>query len=143
MEFLKVKPPIDHPTVTGIFQAVSNDSSFNIIMTLNSSSNKHNSFTLKRELNLSTKQFYFAISNLSNQGIVKRTNRDYMLTSFGKVIVNSVGLIEDAIKIYSKIKAIEVVQASQKVTKDEIHMLVDVLIDNERLKEIVKLRYSL
>ena len=75
-------------------------------MTINSSSNKHNSFTLKRELKLSKKQFYFAISNLSNQGIVKRTNRDYRLTSFGKVIVNSVGLIKNAIKIYSKIKAI-------------------------------------
>jgi predicted transcriptional regulator len=84
---------------------------------LRSSSNMHDSLTLMEELKLSKKQFYVAVSHLSNQGIVKRTNGHYGHTSFGKLILNSLNLVEDAIKIYPKTKAIDAIQSSQKSTK--------------------------
>ena len=143
MESLKVKPSKCNPTVTETLEALSSESAFNIIKTLSSSSNTHDSLALMEELKLSKKQFYIAVSQLSNQGIVKRTNGQYGLTSFGKLILNSLNLVEDAIKIYSKTKAIDVIQSSQRSTKGEILELVNILIDNDRVKEIIKLRYSL
>jgi DNA-binding HxlR family transcriptional regulator len=143
MESLKVKPPKGHPTVTQTLEAISNESAFNIIKTLSSSSNKRDSLVLTEQLKLSKKQFYVTISHLSNQGIVKRTSGEYRLTSFGKLILNSLNLVEDTIKIYSKTMAIDAIQASKKSTRDEILELVNILIDNDRVKEIIKLRYSL
>lgn len=143
MESLRVKQCKVGPTVTETLEALSSESTFNIIKTLSSSSNMHDSLTLMEELKLSKKQFYVAISHLSNQGIVKRTNGHYGLTSFGKLILNSLNLVEDAIKIYSKTKAIDAIQSSQKSTKGEILELVNILIDSDRVKEIIKLRFSL
>jgi hypothetical protein len=62
---------------------------------------------------------------------------------FGKLILNSLSLVEDAIEIQSETKAIDAIQASRKSTRDEILELVNILIDNIRVKEVVKLRYSL
>lgn len=143
MESLRVKPCKVSPTVTETLEALSSESTFNIIKTLSSSFNMHDSLTLMEELKLSKKQFYVAISQLSNQGIVKRTKGHYGLTSFGKLILNSLNLVEDAIKIYSKTKAIDAIETAQKSTKGEILELVNILIDSDRVKEIIKLRYSL
>jgi DNA-binding HxlR family transcriptional regulator len=143
MQSLKVRQSKYSPTVTKTLEALSSESAFNIIKTLSSSSNMHDSLALMEELKLSKKQFYIAVSQLSNQGIVKRINGQYGLTSFGKLILNSLNLVEDAIKIYSKTKAIDVIQSSQRSTKGEILELVNILIDNDRVKEIIKLRYSL
>ena len=51
--------------------------------------------------------------------------------------------MEDAIKIYSKAKAIDAIQSSHESTKEEILELVNILIDSDRVKEIIKLRYFL
>jgi hypothetical protein len=143
MESLRVKPCKVGPTVTETLEALSSESTLKIIKTLSSSFNMHDSLTLMDELKLSKKQFYVAISQLSNQGIVKRTKGHYGLTSFGKLILNSLNLVEDAIKIYSKTKAIDAIETAQKSTKGEILELVNILIDSDRVKEIIKLRYSL
>lgn len=143
MESPKVKRPEGDPTVTQTLNAISNESALNIIKALSSSSNKCDSFALMEELKLTKRQFYITISHLSNQGIVKRTYGEYRLTSFGKVILNSLSLVEDTINIYSKTKAIDSIQASHKITNEEILKLVNILIDNERVREIIKVRYSL
>jgi DNA-binding HxlR family transcriptional regulator len=143
MESLKVKPPKNHPTITQTLEAISSESAFNIIKALSSSSNKYDSFALMEELRLSKKQFYVTISHLSNQGIIKRSNGEYRLTSFGKLILNSLDLVEDTIRIYSKTKAIDAIQASRKSTRHEILELVNILIDNERVREIIKARHAL
>jgi predicted transcriptional regulator len=142
MESLEVKPPKGDPTVRETLEALSSEPAYKIIKTLSSSSNKCDSLALT-ELKLSKKQFYITISHLSNQGIVKRINGEYRLTSFGKLILNSLYLVEDTIKIYYKTMAIDAIQASRKSTRDEVLELVDILIDNDRVKEIIKLRYSL
>jgi len=143
MESLEVKPPKGDPTLMDTLEALSSEPAFKIVKTLSSSSNKSDSLALTEELKLSKKQFYITISRLSNQGIVKRINGEYRLTSFGKLILNSLNLVEDTIKIYYKTMAIDAIQASRKCTRDEILELVNILVKNDRVKEIIKLRYSL
>lgn len=67
------------------------------------------------KLELSKKQFYVTISRLSNQGIVKSMNGEYWLTSFGKLILNSLSLVEDAIELNSKTKAIDAFKLQGRV----------------------------
>jgi len=143
MESPKVERPEGDPTVTQTLNAISNESALNIIKALSSSSKKCDSFSLMEELKLTNRQFYITISHLSNQGIVKRTYGEYRLTSFGKLLLHSLTLVEDTINIYSKTKAIDAIQASHKITNEEILKLVNILIDNESVKEIIKVRYSL
>jgi len=143
MESPKVERPEGDPTVTQTLKAISSESALNIIKALSSSSNKCDSFALLEELKLTKRQFYITISHLSNQGIVKRTYGEYRLTSYGKLLLNALSLVEDTINIYSKTKAIDAIQASQKITNEEILKLVNILIDNESVREIIKVRYSL
>jgi Mn-dependent DtxR family transcriptional regulator len=143
MESLEVKPPKGDPILMDTLEALSSEPAFKIIKTLSSSSNKCDSLALTEELKLSKKQFYITISRLSNQGIVKRISGRYRLTTFGKLILNSLNLVEDTIKIYYKTMAIDAIQASRKSTRDEILELVNILVKNDRVKEIIKLRYSL
>ena len=143
MESPKVEHLEANPTITLTLKAISNKSALNIIKALSSSSNKCDSFALMKALKLSKKQFYIAIGDLSNRGIVKRTDREYRLTSFGKVLLNSLSLVEDTIDIYSNTQAIDAIKASHKITNEEILKLVDILIDNELVREIIKVRYFL
>jgi len=136
-------PKVEHPTVTQTLKAISSESALNIIKALSCSSKKCDSSALMDVLKLSKKQFYIAISYLSNQGIVKRTDGEYRLTSFGKLLLYSLNLVEDTINIYSKIQAIDAIQASHKITNEETLKLVNILIDNELVREIIKVRYFL
>ena len=77
-------PKIKDPTVTQTLKAISSESALHIIKSLGSSSNKSDSSSLMEQLRLSKKQFYIAISHLSNQGIVKkRTESIGLLMAYG------------------------------------------------------------
>jgi hypothetical protein len=56
--------------------------------------------------------------------------------------VFGIRLVEDTTKIYSKLKAIDMISTSGQNTKEEIMKLINTLIDNERVREVVKLKYS-
>lgn len=130
--------------VSEVLAAISGDYSLHITKTLESTTRQYDSNKIKEELKLSKKQFYTAIAHLSNVGIIKRNNGVYHLTSFGKLILNSVILVEDSMKIYSKLKAIDAIGNSKKdISREEIMKLINVLIDNDRVRELVKLNYSL
>jgi hypothetical protein len=49
------------------------------------------------------------------KGIVKSMNGEYWLTSFDKLILNSLSLVEDAIELNSKTKAIDALKLQGRV----------------------------
>lgn len=101
----------------------------------------YDSLTLMNKLKISKKQFYTKIVNLQKSGLVKRTNRTYYLTEFGKLVLHSMRLIEDATKVYWKLKAIDALEPSTKV--EDSRKLIDTLIGNERINAILKSKYCL
>ncbi len=140
----KLTSSFDTPDISKVLQAISDKYAFNIIKTLESTIREYDSSSIMEELKLSKKQLYSKIVSLSNAGIVRRNNGVYHLTLFGNLILNSLRLVEDGIKIYSKLKAIDAIAHSKKeISKEEITKLINILIDNERVREIVKLNYSL
>ncbi|MDQ5869928.1 MAG: hypothetical protein M3530_09425 [Thermoproteota archaeon] len=139
----KLTSLLDSPDILEVLAAISDKDSFNIIKTLKATDRRYDSSSIMEELKLSKKQLYAKIAHLSSVGIVRRNNGTYHLTTFGKLILNSLRLVEDSIKIYSKLKAIDAIGNSEKLNKEEIVKLINVLIDNDRVREIIKLNYSL
>jgi DNA-binding HxlR family transcriptional regulator len=139
----KLTSLLDSPDILEVLAAISDKYSLNIIKTLKSTDRRYDSSSMMEELKLSKKQLYTKIVHLSSAGIVRRNNGTYHLTTFGKLILNSLRLVEDSIKIYSKLEAIDAIGNSEKLNKEEIVKLINVLIDNERVREIVKINYSL
>ena len=76
------------------------------------------------------------MSNLINAGLVRRMNRKYFVTSFGKVVYKAQELIGMAAQYSSKLQAIDSVE-SPKFPAAELSKIIDTLISNSEIKEIL------
>jgi DNA-binding HxlR family transcriptional regulator len=132
---------LDGPDILEVLAAISDKYSFNIIKALKSTDMRYDFSSIIEELKLSKRQLYTKIAHLSRVGIVRRNKRVYHLTSFGKVIFNSVSLVESSIRIHSKLTAIDAIGSSEP-NKEEIVKLINTLSNTERVREIIKLNYS-
>ena len=50
------------------------------------------------------------MSRLTRMGIIKRKDRKYSLTFFGKIVYDAETMIEDAVRNYEKLKIIETLE---------------------------------
>ncbi len=143
MLYSKLTSAVHGPDVSQVLAAISIQHSLLIIKFLESTTTQHDSQDIMDDLMLSKKQLYTTIARLSNVGIVKRNTGIYHLTTFGKLISNSIRLVENSVGVYSKLKAVDAIGDGKAISTEEIVKLIDVLIDDERIREIVKLSYSL
>ena len=92
-------------------------------------------------MNLTTKQYYSRVSGLINTGLIKRHKGRYSLTLLGKVVYDAQMIIGKALTYYWKLKAIESIEMSASgssgLPNGELSQLVDVLIDNHKVKDIL------
>jgi hypothetical protein len=73
---------------------------------------------------------------LAKANLVTRRNGKYFLTSFGKIVYLYQTIIQKALHDYWKLKAIDELEISEKkMPKEEYNKIVDILIDNEKMKE--------
>jgi len=88
---------------------------------------------------LTRKQYYSRMSNLMKSGLVKRNNRKYTLTSFGKVVYDIHIIIEKVItNYYWKLKAFDLVEVTNRgLSKEEHNKILDALIDNDNIKQLI------
>ena len=94
-------------------------------------------------MQLTRKQYYSRISRLIKTGLVKRENERYTLTSFGKVIYDIQITIEVALENFWKLKAIDSLQAADStLSKEEQTKVLDVLIQNDKIKEVIFAKMS-
>lgn len=134
-----------HPDskVSRILNILSDSESIELLMAMSLAPQSSNYDVLGRKLKLTRKQFYSRSSSFTKIGIVERIQGKYCLTSFGKLILHAIEVIEDAINIYMRLKAIDMMDISEQITKEEIVKLIDTLIIDKRVKDIVKGRYHL
>jgi predicted transcriptional regulator len=95
-----------------ILHAILDEKTWNIFNIIASSDSK--SEILITRLKLTRKQYYSRMARLVQTGLAKRQKSRYLLTAFGKVIqdaeMNFEIRIEDALKNYWKLKAIDTLQ---------------------------------
>src|ERR687890_1168271 len=92
---------------------------------------------LRAKLNLTRKQYYSRLSRMTKAGLVKRKKGKHSLTAFGKVIYDAQTIIEKAVNNYWRLKAIDSLEVSNDLPKEERLKLIDSLLDNNVIKEIL------
>ena len=121
----------------GVLKSISDDKSLSIFQLI-ADVNSNREIILKK-LGLTRKQYYSKISAMMKAGLIKRQNGRYYLTRFGKVIYCCTMIAKKALDNYYNLKAIEAMEVSG-LPNEEIGKLIDILIDNQQVKEFVTKR---
>lgn len=121
-------------SVSETIRAISSDKSlllFNIVAL----AGEDRSIMISR-LNLTRKQYYSRISDLTNAGLIRRNKGKFYLTSFGKVVYEAHVLIGKAVQLLPKFKAIDSIE-SAAFPNSEFIKVIDTLITDITLKQIL------
>jgi len=121
-------------SVSDTLSAISNDKSlmlFNIIALVGGDSS-----ILMSRLNLTRKQYYSKISDLTNAGLIRRKTGRFLLTSFGKVVYEAHVLIGKAVQQIPQLKVIESIESTE-FPDSELIKVIDTLITNDNIKQIL------
>ncbi len=122
-------------TAASILRTISDDKSMELFRTIAQGS--IDSENLKSKTKLTRKQYYSRLSRMTKVGLVRKKSGKYALTAFGKVVYDSQVTVEKAISNFWKLKAIDSLEMSNELPKEEQRKLMDALLDNQELKEIL------
>ena len=119
-----------------VLSAISDERSLLLFKTIaHANSERSSSEILISTLNLRSKQYYSRMSELVKADLVTRRNGKYFLTAFGKIVYDAQTTIEKALGNYWKLKAIDRLENSDHIPKEEYNEIIHLLIDNESVKE--------
>ena len=88
-------------------------------------------------LDVTRKQYYSRISALMKTGLISRKDRQYMLTSLGKIVYDAQLMIGRATNTIWKLKAIDSIETEHKLPADERNKIINTLIDNQDIVKIL------
>jgi predicted transcriptional regulator len=118
-----------------VFDTITDRKTLSILKMIASSNSK--SDLVITELRLTRKQFYSRMSLLLKEGLVKRHQGRYFLTSFGKVsqfaLMKLEQTIDEAVKGYWTLKVIDLMLESS-ITREECKRIISTLTNNEEIK---------
>ena len=122
-------------SVTEVLSAICDEKSLKLFEAV--ASKGRNRDDLSTVVRLSRKEYYSRMSHLTRLGIVRRKNGKNYLTAFGKVVHDGHNIIKKASENHYKLIAIDSMELSSDVTKNERSKLIDSLVDDPRIKEIL------
>jgi predicted transcriptional regulator len=121
--------------VSSVLNAVSDNASlelFKLVALTNGTSD-----VLRRNMNITRKQYYSRLSGLAHCGLIKRKDNKYFLTTLGKVIYDAQATIENALKNYWKLKAIDSLGVGEGTPTEDQKKLTETLINDQQIKNIL------
>lgn len=129
-----------NPTkVSDIFNALSDNASvelFKLVALANG--NNSSSDVLRSKTNLTRKQYYSRLYRLTHCGLIKRREKRYFLTAFGRIVFNAQTTVDNAIDSYWKIRAIDSLgDVTSCIPAEEQKRLVETLIPDHAIKNIL------
>ncbi len=127
-------------STASILRTIADDKSLELFTTV--ALETIDSKNLKNKTKLTRKQYYSRLSRMTRAGLVRRKNGKYILTTFGRIVYESKVTLETALSNYWKLKAIDSVEISNELPKEEQQKLIETLLDNEDLREIIKKGFS-
>jgi predicted transcriptional regulator len=92
---------------------------------------------LRNQVKITRKQYYSRLSKMMKIGLIKRNNSKLVLTAFGKIVFKVQQTVENASSDQWKLKAIDSIELSDELPKEERRQLIETLIDNKQLREIL------
>jgi len=127
-------------STASILRTIADDKSLELFTTV--ALETIDSKNLKSKTKLTRKQYYSRLSRMTRAGLVRRKNGNYVLTTFGRIVYESKVTLDIALNNYWKLKAIDSVEISNELPKEEQQKLIETLLDNEDLKEIIMKGFS-
>ena len=127
-------------TVADILESISDEKALGLFKTI--ALTKPDSDILITKTQLSRKQYYSRMSVLMRSGLVKRNKGRYALTAFGKVVYDIEITIEIALENLWKLRAVDLVQVEEALSKEEQTRILDTLIDSTKIKDVLLARIS-
>jgi predicted transcriptional regulator len=124
-------------SVADILNAISDDKSLLLFNTI-AVTNGETEIQVRR-MGLTLKQYYSRMAKLTKADLVRRKNGKYVLTLVGRIVYDSQLVIGKALNYYWKLQALDSIQSSSTagLPKEELSKLVDILIDNHKIKDIL------
>jgi predicted transcriptional regulator len=122
-------------TTATVLRTISDDKSMDLFKTIAVGS--IDSENLKGKTKLTRKQYYSRLSRMTKAGLVRKKSGKYTLTAFGKVVYDSQTTVDSALINFWKLKAIDSLEMSNELPKEEQQKLIDTLLDNQELKGIL------
>jgi predicted transcriptional regulator len=117
---------------TIVLNAVSDDASlelFKLVALTNGTSE-----LLRSRMGITRKQYYPRLYNLIQCGLIKRKDRKYFLTALGRVMYDSQITIENAIRDYWKIKAMDSFRITRDIPWGEQKKIIETVIQDPGIK---------
>jgi predicted transcriptional regulator len=122
-------------TLASILRTIADDKSLELFRTV--ALETIDSKNLKNRTKLTRKQYYSRLSRMTRAGLVRKRNGKYILTTFGKIVFESQATIQNGLNNYWKLKAIDSLEMSSELPKEEQRKLIETLLDNQEIKEVL------
>ncbi|OLC26564.1 MAG: hypothetical protein AUH37_00480 [Candidatus Nitrososphaera sp. 13_1_40CM_48_12] len=122
-------------TPAAVFRTIADDKSLDLFKTI--AQGVIDSETLKNKTKLTRKQYYSRLARMTKAGLVRKKSGKYLLTAFGKIVHDSQLTVENALTSYWKLRAIDSLETSNELPKEEQQKLIDALLDDQEIKGIL------
>jgi predicted transcriptional regulator len=122
-------------TAAAVLRSIADDKSLQLFKTV--ASETIDSRNLKTRTRLTRKQYYSRLSRMTRTGLIRKKRGKYILTAFGKVVYEYQATIDNALNNYWKLKAIDSLETSNELPKEEQQKLIETLLDNKEIKGIL------
>ena len=122
-------------TAATIIRTIADDKSLELFRTI--AQGTINSENLKNKTKLTRKQYYSRLARMTKAGLVRKKSGKYLLTAFGKIVYDAQATIDTALTSYWKLRAIDSLEMSNELPKEEQQKLIDALLDNQEIKGIL------
>lgn len=132
------------PTTAQVLRAISDDKSMHLFRLVSQNDKGIDGKSLQAQSKLTRKQYYSRLSRLMKTGLVKRRKGRYYMTFLGKIVDNSQSRVDTALVNYWKLRAIDSLETSNELPKEEQQKLIDSMLkDQKELKDILgnKIKY--
>jgi predicted transcriptional regulator len=121
--------------VAQVFESLSDNVSLELFTTIAHES--INSVVLRNKIKITRKQYYSRLSKMMKAGLIKRSSGKLVLTAFGKIVNEVQTTVQNASKNQWKLRAIDSIELSDELPKEERKKLLESLIDNRQIREIL------
>ena|SRR5918996_2905356 len=126
------------PSIASVLKVMSDEKALVIFNEIVISGNENDRFISPKEINLSSKKYHYRLSSFLKAGLIKRHKGKYIPTLLGRIVYDSLMIIEEALSHYWKLKAIDQIETSRfDLTMEDVTRLINALIDNHRIKDVL------
>ena len=124
-------------SIVDILSALSDDKAFILYNTI--ALGKGRDFkNIIRNMGITPHQYYSRILKITQAGLVKRENGEYVTTALGNIVFEAVSMVGKALNHFWVLKAIESFQSSVAIdSKEQMAKFIDSLIDDPKIKKIL------